>query len=34
MRTKFGDLIRDYYFMQYTHEYKFSYLPEMNFGTT
>lgn len=27
-RRKFGDIIKDYYFMQYTKEYKFTYLPE------
>ena len=31
LRLKFGDIIRDYEFMQYTQEYKFTYLPEMNF---
>ena len=31
MRGRFGDAIRDYYFMQYTEEYKLSYLPEMGF---
>ena len=29
LRLKFGDIIRDYEFMQYTQEYKFTYLPEM-----
>ena len=29
LRLKFSDLIRDYQFMQYTQEYKFTYLPEM-----
>jgi len=29
LRLKFGDLIKDYEFMQYTQEYKFTYLPEM-----
>lgn len=29
MRSKFGDIIKDYEFMQYTQEYKFTYLPEM-----
>ncbi|NQU78366.1 hypothetical protein HQ545_01215 [Candidatus Woesearchaeota archaeon] len=29
LRLKFGDTIRDYEFMQYTQEYKFTYLPEM-----
>lgn len=29
LRLKFGDIIRDYQFMQYTQEYKFTYLPEM-----
>lgn len=29
IRMLFGDIIRDYEFMQYTREYKFSYLPEM-----
>ena len=29
LRLKFSDLIRDYTFMQYTQEYKFTYLPEM-----
>lgn len=29
LRRRFGDIIRDYEFMQYTQEYKFSYLPEM-----
>ena len=28
IRTKFGDIIKEYYFMQYTQEYKFTYLPE------
>ncbi len=29
IRLKFGDIIRDYEFMQYTQEYNFTYLPEM-----
>ncbi len=29
LRLKFADIIRDYTFMQYTQEYKFTYLPEM-----
>lgn len=29
LRLQFGDIIRDYEFMQYTKEYKFTYLPEM-----
>ena len=29
LRTKFSDIIRDYKFMQYTKEYKFTYLPEI-----
>ena len=29
LKLKFSDLIRDYKFMQYTQEYKFTYLPEM-----
>ena len=29
LRLKFSDIIRDYYFMQYTQEYKFTYLPEL-----
>ncbi|MDP2750714.1 MAG: Lrp/AsnC family transcriptional regulator [Nanoarchaeota archaeon] len=29
IRTKFGEIIKDYHFMQYTKEYKFSYLPEI-----
>ena len=29
LRLKFGDIIRNYEFMQYTQEYKFTYLPEM-----
>lgn len=29
MREHFGDVIRDYNFMQYTQEYKFTYLPEI-----
>lgn len=29
LRLKFGGIIRDYEFMQYTREYKFTYLPEM-----
>ena len=32
LRSKFWDIIRDYEFMQYTNEYKFTYLPEMNFN--
>ncbi len=28
IRIKFGEIIRDYYFIQYTDEYKFTYLPE------
>ncbi len=31
IRLKFGDIIRDYEFMQYTQEYHFTYLPEMKF---
>jgi len=31
IRLKFGEIIRDYEFMQYTQEYKFIYLPEMKF---
>ncbi|HJX50583.1 MAG TPA: Lrp/AsnC family transcriptional regulator [Candidatus Nanoarchaeia archaeon] len=31
MRNKFGNIIKDYEFMQYTKEYKFTYLPEINF---
>jgi DNA-binding Lrp family transcriptional regulator len=31
LRLKFGDLIKSYEFMQYTDEYKFTYLPEMEF---
>ncbi|MEK6850679.1 MAG: winged helix-turn-helix transcriptional regulator [Nanoarchaeota archaeon] len=31
LRRQFGEIIRDYEFMQYTNEYKFSYLPEMKF---
>ncbi len=29
IRTKFADNIKDYEFMQYTNEYKFTYLPEI-----
>lgn len=29
IRSRFGDIIRNYEFMQYTKEYKFTYLPEM-----
>ena len=29
LRLKFSDIIRDYKFMQYTQEYKFTYLQEM-----
>ncbi len=29
LRLKFGEIIKDYQFMQYTQEYKFTYLPEM-----
>jgi len=29
LRLKFGNIIRNYEFMQYTQEYKFTYLPEM-----
>ena len=29
LRTLFSDIIKDYEFMQYTKEYKFTYLPEM-----
>lgn len=29
LRLKFGEIIKDYKFMQYTQEYKFTYLPEM-----
>lgn len=29
IRKTFGEIIRDYEFMQYTQEYKFSYLPKM-----
>ncbi|MBI5003072.1 Lrp/AsnC family transcriptional regulator [Candidatus Woesearchaeota archaeon] len=29
LRLKFSDIIRDYQFMQYTQEYKFTYLPEV-----
>lgn len=32
LRKEFGDIIRDYEFMQYTKEYKFTYLPEMSFS--
>ena len=32
IRNKFGDIIRDYEFMQYTDEYKFTYLPEIKFS--
>ena len=28
-RLQFGDIIKEYEFMQYTKEYKFTYLPEM-----
>ena len=28
IRLKFGKIIKDYKFMQYTKEYKFTYLPE------
>ena len=31
IRLKFGEIIKDYEFMQYLQEYKFTYLPEMNF---
>lgn len=31
-REKFGDNIKDYEFMQYTKEHKFTYLPEINFN--
>ncbi len=31
IRLKFGEIIKDYEFMQYTNEYKFTYLPEMKF---
>ena len=31
LRKKFGRIIRDYEFMQYTREYKFTYLPEIKF---
>ncbi|HLC87119.1 MAG TPA: winged helix-turn-helix transcriptional regulator [Candidatus Nanoarchaeia archaeon] len=31
IRLRFGDIIRDYEFMQYTQEYKFTYLPEIQF---
>lgn len=31
IRDTFGSIIRDYEFMQYTKEYKFTYLPEINF---
>ncbi len=31
LRRQFGEIIRDYEFMQYTNEYKFTYLPEMKF---
>ena len=31
IRIKFGNLIKDYKFMQYTQEYKFTYLPEIEF---
>ncbi len=31
LRKEFGDIIRDYEFMQYTKEYKFTYLPEISF---
>lgn len=29
LRLKFGEIIKNYEFMQYTQEYKFTYLPEM-----
>ena len=29
IRLEFSDIIRDYGFMQYTQEYKFSYLPDI-----
>jgi len=29
LRLKFGEIIKDYEFMQYSQEYKFTYLPEM-----
>lgn len=29
LRLNFGDIIRDYHFMQYTQEFKFTYLPEL-----
>lgn len=29
LRLKFGEIIKEYEFMQYTQEYKFTYLPEM-----
>ena len=32
LRKEFGDIIRDYEFMQYTKEYKFTYLPEISFS--
>jgi Lrp/AsnC family transcriptional regulator for asnA, asnC and gidA len=32
LREKFGGIIRHYEFMQYTEEYKFTYLPEMEFS--
>ncbi len=31
IRSKFGEIIKDYEFMQYTDELKFTYLPEMKF---
>lgn len=31
LRRVFGEIIRDYEFMQYTDEYKFTYLPEIKF---
>ncbi len=31
LRKTFGEIIRDYEFMQYTNEYKFTYLPEIKF---
>lgn len=31
IRSKFGEMIKDYEFMQYTDEIKFTYLPEMKF---
>ncbi|NQZ85148.1 MAG: hypothetical protein HRU03_05510, partial [Nanoarchaeales archaeon] len=29
IRNEFGDIIKDYEFMQYTNEYKFTYLPNI-----